>query len=247
MGVEVVTFGCRLNTYESEAMQRHAEAAGLGDVVIVNTCAVTAEATRQARQAIRRLARETPGGAHRRHRLRRAGRAASLRRHAGGRAGRRQPREDEGRDLGRACGISASAPPRSRRRRHHGGARDRPASHRRHARAHPRLRAGAERLRPPLHLLHHPVRPRQFALGADGRRGRAGAHASSSTAPARWCSPASTSRATASDLPGEPKLGTPREGDPAPRAGARPAAHLLDRLGRGRRRPPRRDRDRARG
>jgi threonylcarbamoyladenosine tRNA methylthiotransferase MtaB len=61
MAIDVVTFGCRLNTYESEAMQRHAEAAGLGDVVIVNTCAVTAEATRQARQAIRRLARETPG------------------------------------------------------------------------------------------------------------------------------------------------------------------------------------------
>jgi threonylcarbamoyladenosine tRNA methylthiotransferase MtaB len=61
MGVEIVTFGCRLNTYESEAMQRHAEEAGLGDVVIVNTCAVTAEATRQARQTIRKLAREKPG------------------------------------------------------------------------------------------------------------------------------------------------------------------------------------------
>jgi threonylcarbamoyladenosine tRNA methylthiotransferase MtaB len=60
MGVEVVTFGCRLNTYESEAMQRHAEAADLGETVIVNTCAVTAEATRQARQTIRRIAREKP-------------------------------------------------------------------------------------------------------------------------------------------------------------------------------------------
>ena len=61
MTVDVVTFGCRLNAYESEAMQRHAEAAGLEDVVIVNTCAVTAEATRQARQTIRRIARERPG------------------------------------------------------------------------------------------------------------------------------------------------------------------------------------------
>ena len=61
MSVEIVTFGCRLNTYESEGMQRQAEAAGLGDVVIVNTCAVTAEATRQARQTIRKLAREKPG------------------------------------------------------------------------------------------------------------------------------------------------------------------------------------------
>jgi threonylcarbamoyladenosine tRNA methylthiotransferase MtaB len=60
VSIEVVTFGCRLNTYESEAMQRHAEAAGLGETVIVNTCAVTAEATRQARQTIRRLARERP-------------------------------------------------------------------------------------------------------------------------------------------------------------------------------------------
>src|SRR5215212_4479218 len=60
MGVEVVTFGCRLNASESEALQRHAEAAGLGEVVIVNTCAVTAEATRQARQTIRKLARERP-------------------------------------------------------------------------------------------------------------------------------------------------------------------------------------------
>jgi threonylcarbamoyladenosine tRNA methylthiotransferase MtaB len=58
--VEVVTFGCRLNIYESETMQRHAEEAGLGDLVIVNTCAVTAEATRQARQSIRRIAREKP-------------------------------------------------------------------------------------------------------------------------------------------------------------------------------------------
>ncbi|NIX75476.1 tRNA (N(6)-L-threonylcarbamoyladenosine(37)-C(2))-methylthiotransferase MtaB [Microvirga terricola] len=60
MTVELVTFGCRLNIVESETMRRHAEEAGLGDVVIVNTCAVTAEATRQARQSIRRIAREKP-------------------------------------------------------------------------------------------------------------------------------------------------------------------------------------------
>jgi threonylcarbamoyladenosine tRNA methylthiotransferase MtaB len=60
MAVEVVTFGCRLNITESETMRRHAEEASLGDVVIVNTCAVTAEATRQARQSIRRIAREKP-------------------------------------------------------------------------------------------------------------------------------------------------------------------------------------------
>src|SRR5215813_863177 len=55
-----MTFGCRLNTYESEAIRREAQAAGLTDTVVVNTCAVTAEAVRQARQAIRKLARERP-------------------------------------------------------------------------------------------------------------------------------------------------------------------------------------------
>ena len=58
MSVEVLTFGCRLNAYESEVMRGHA--AGLSDTVIVNTCAVTAEAERQARQSIRRIARERP-------------------------------------------------------------------------------------------------------------------------------------------------------------------------------------------
>ncbi|PAU96689.1 tRNA (N(6)-L-threonylcarbamoyladenosine(37)-C(2))-methylthiotransferase MtaB [Paracoccus salipaludis] len=55
------TLGCRLNAYESEAMAEMAEAAGLSGAVIVNTCAVTAEAVRKARQEIRRLARENPG------------------------------------------------------------------------------------------------------------------------------------------------------------------------------------------
>jgi threonylcarbamoyladenosine tRNA methylthiotransferase MtaB len=58
--VEILTFGCRLNAYESEVMRGHAEAAGLAAAIIVNTCAVTAEAERQARQAIRRARRERP-------------------------------------------------------------------------------------------------------------------------------------------------------------------------------------------
>lgn len=57
---EVVTFGCRLNTYESEVMKGHAKRAGLEDAIIFNTCAVTKEAERQARQAIRRARRENP-------------------------------------------------------------------------------------------------------------------------------------------------------------------------------------------
>jgi threonylcarbamoyladenosine tRNA methylthiotransferase MtaB len=60
MGVDVITFGCRLNAYESEIIRRNADAAGLRDAVVVNTCAVTAEAVRQAKQTIRRIARERP-------------------------------------------------------------------------------------------------------------------------------------------------------------------------------------------
>src|ERR1700736_3456823 len=59
-GVEIITFGCRLNAAESEVMRRLADGVGLGNAVIVNTCAVTAEAERQARQAIRRARREHP-------------------------------------------------------------------------------------------------------------------------------------------------------------------------------------------
>src|SRR3981189_3075574 len=60
MSVDVLTFGCRLNAYESEGIRRNAAGAGLGDVVVVNTCAVTGEAVRQARQAIRKLKRDHP-------------------------------------------------------------------------------------------------------------------------------------------------------------------------------------------
>jgi len=59
--IDIITFGCRLNAYESEVMRAHAGTAGLSEAVIVNTCAVTAEAVRQARQAIRKARRERPG------------------------------------------------------------------------------------------------------------------------------------------------------------------------------------------
>ena len=58
--VDVVTFGCRLNTYESEIIRKTAAEDGLSDAIIFNTCAVTAEAVRQARQAIRRARKENP-------------------------------------------------------------------------------------------------------------------------------------------------------------------------------------------
>ncbi|WP_322990305.1 tRNA (N(6)-L-threonylcarbamoyladenosine(37)-C(2))-methylthiotransferase MtaB [Hoeflea sp.] len=59
-GVRVLSFGCRLNTYESETMRSAAESAGLNNAILVNTCAVTADAVRQARQSIRRARRDNP-------------------------------------------------------------------------------------------------------------------------------------------------------------------------------------------
>ncbi|HRD76137.1 MAG TPA: tRNA (N(6)-L-threonylcarbamoyladenosine(37)-C(2))-methylthiotransferase MtaB [Hyphomicrobiaceae bacterium] len=59
--LDVITLGCRLNAYETEVMRQHATAAGLGDAVIVNTCAVTSEAVRQAERTIRKLRRERAG------------------------------------------------------------------------------------------------------------------------------------------------------------------------------------------
>ena len=56
----VITLGCRLNSYESEVMRGHAESAGLGNAIIVNTCAVTSEAVRTARQTIRRAKKDNP-------------------------------------------------------------------------------------------------------------------------------------------------------------------------------------------
>src|SRR6201987_6273742 len=58
---EIITFGCRLNAFESEVIRRAGVAAGLTGAVIINTCAVTAEAERQARKAIRRARRRQPG------------------------------------------------------------------------------------------------------------------------------------------------------------------------------------------
>ena len=60
MGVEVITFGCRLNAFESEVIAREAAQAGLDRTIVINSCAVTNEAVAQARQSIRRLKRERP-------------------------------------------------------------------------------------------------------------------------------------------------------------------------------------------
>lgn len=58
--VDIVSFGCRLNAYEAEVMRSHVDTAGLENAIVINTCAVTAEAQRQARQAVRRARRERP-------------------------------------------------------------------------------------------------------------------------------------------------------------------------------------------
>src|SRR6476469_5554670 len=60
MSVDVVTFVCRLNAFESDVMRVEAERAGLTDTIVINSCAVTNEAVAQARQSIRRLKRERP-------------------------------------------------------------------------------------------------------------------------------------------------------------------------------------------
>ena len=60
MGVEILTFGCRLNAFESEVIAREADRAGLADTIVINSCAVTNQAVAQARQSIRRLKRERP-------------------------------------------------------------------------------------------------------------------------------------------------------------------------------------------
>ena len=60
MSVEIVTFGCRLNAFESEVILSEAESAGIRDTIVVNSCAVTSQAVAQARQSIRRLKRERP-------------------------------------------------------------------------------------------------------------------------------------------------------------------------------------------
>jgi threonylcarbamoyladenosine tRNA methylthiotransferase MtaB len=61
MSVDVITFGCRLNAYESEIIRRRAEDAGIEETIVFNTCAVTGEAVAQARQTIRKLKRDRPG------------------------------------------------------------------------------------------------------------------------------------------------------------------------------------------
>ena len=88
--IEVVTFGCRLNAYESEVIRARAVEAGLKKAVIVNTCAVTSEAVRQSRQAIRKLKRDASRCAADRDGMRGPDRTRDVRRDARSRPRARQ-------------------------------------------------------------------------------------------------------------------------------------------------------------
>ena len=177
MSVDVVTFGCRLNAYESEVIRREAAAAGVADAVVVNTCAVTGRGGAAGAPGHPQAQARAAGRAHRGHRLRGADRArrpsptcprstacSATRRSSAPRSGASTATR-----LGAPFGLAAEekivvndimAVTETAR-----------APDRRPRGPRARLRAGAERLRPPLHLLHHPLRARQFALGADGRGG----------------------------------------------------------------------------
>ena len=164
----VVTLGCRLNAFESEVMRREADAAGL-DAVIVNTCAVTGEAVRQARQTIRKLRRQHPD-----RRIIVAGCAAQL----APRSFADMPEVDRVLGNAEAAWRATRGRRRSGRRlRHHAGASDGGSSAGRLRGAGARLRRGSAGMRPPLHLLRHPVRARAEPQRAGGAGDGAGAPA----------------------------------------------------------------------
>ena len=248
MSVDVLTFGCRLNAFESEVIAREAERAGLSDTIVINSCAVTNEAVAQARQSIRRLKRERPDA-----RIVVTGCAA-------------QTQPDMFADMAevdRVVGNDDKMRERSLARRARGvrcrgfgiaasekiavadimavremaphlldGFQGRPAA---------RLRAGAERLRSPLHLLHHSLRPRQFALGADGRGGRSGPRAGRAR-PCRDRADRRRSHELWRRSAGRAEARTADQADPAACAGAEAPADFVDRFHRGRSRSARRHR-----
>ena len=240
-GVEIVTFGCRLNTYESEVMRREADSAGLA------ARRTAPSSSTPARSPARRCARRGRRSARRGATIPSAriivtGCAAQteparLRRHGRGRPRHRQCREAEGRDLSRAAGFrrrrstTRCTSTTSCRVRETAGAPGRRASTAAPAPS-CRCRTAATTAAPSASS------PMAAALRARCRW-------------ARWSSRSGGSSATAmrevvltgvdittygADLPGAPTLGKLVADDPAPRAGPAAAAAFLDRLDRGRRR-----------
>src|SRR5436190_1662307 len=169
MAIDVLTLGCRLNACESEIIGRKALAAGLTDTVVVNTCAVTAEAVRQSRQTIRRIKRARP---HARTR------------------GAPYPRPR----TPRAC-----------------------------------LRPGAKWVRPPLHLLHHSIRPWKFTFAPHERGSDAGAQAMRARLPGSGSDRGRSHRLWL-EAPWRARARHARAANPQARAGAAPAAPFLHRF-----------------
>ena len=166
-GLDVVTFGCRLNAYESEVIRARAREAGLTAAVIVNTCAVTAEAERQARQAIRKARRARPEA-----RIIVTGCAAQI----------DPQRYAAMAEVDQVLGNGAKLRPRvllergkNSGRRHPDAARDGRAPLGRLCRARAGLRPGAAGLRPSLYVLHHSLRPRAESQHAPWPHRRGGA------------------------------------------------------------------------
>ena len=246
MTVEVVTLGCRLNAYESEAMRAQAEAAG--------------HARSRHRQHLRGDRRGgAPGApgdpparaartrsAHHRHRLRGADRARALRGHARGRRGHRQRRE-----AARPETWSAARPRRQREnpgQRHHVGARDGAAPDRRHsadaARAFVQVQNGCD------HRCTFCIIPYGRGTVALGRRWARSSSRSAASSTHGYREVVLTGvdiTGYGADLPGAPTLGKLVRQHPAPRAGACAAAPVLDRPRRGRRRSARRASPTSRG
>ncbi len=205
--VDILTFGCRLNAYESEVMRGHAARA-----------ATTPSSSTPARSPPRPSGRRARRSAapHRERpeaRIVVTGCAAQIAPERLGGDARASPACWA---TTRSCGRRAGRRRRLGGVRHHAGARDRGASGDRVRRPRPRLRAGAAGLRPPLHLLHHPVRPRpephRCRSAPSSRRcapwSRAGYHEIVLTGVDITCYGA--------DLPGAPTLGP----DDPPPAGA---------------------------
>ena len=202
-GLRVETLGCRLNAYESEVIAAHATAAGLDDAIVVNTCAVTGEAARQAAQSIRRLRRDSPAA-----RILVTGCAAQTEParfaampevdHVIGNAEKMRAETYRALAVGEAPRVAVADIMQETARRHTVIAG--------FGRSHARVRAGAERLRSSLHLLHHPVRPRALALGA-GRRGGGGGAPARRGGDTRSGADRRRSHLLRPDLPGAP---TPR-------------------------------------
>ena len=240
MSVDVVTFGCRLNAAESEVIRREAEAAGFSDTVVVNTCAVTAEAVRQARQTIRALRRERP-------------QAKII---VTGCAAQTEPQTfaampEVDRVLGNGEKLSASGWAQVRaafgarrcaegdRQRHHGGEGDRGASRR-------QLLPAARALSCRCRTAAITAAPSASFLTAAAIRARC------RWAPwSRMCAGSSPTdyrevvltgvdiTSYGADLPGRAEARHAGQADPQARAGAQAAAALLHRFGRGRSRSAR--------